>query len=371
MLLLVAGRRDRSRPVLLRSLAFNTLIPDIYISSTCNFKAMPSAAMPMANPTAAEVAGPGPARADASRRWLWLALVGMGFLALANLCIGRAVADIPEGVVPWGELGVLAAGFLFSALVLGLWLAAHLQPNLSAAWRERRQRRAGMICICGGAINFAGLICLTIAFAVDGDSAPVSAAITSGAAAVVAVTSWLLFDETLGPSEIFGIAVATAGVVLMAVVESAAVSAVVPMFGVGAMFLFGFAQITQKYSGSHMAEDVASVCFFVGNGAIGLIPLFIGLGAGGGELQHTGLADAGYAFLAGLLLCVDMFCATYAFAQGPAGPISAIIQSSAILLLLLQWSILGTAPSVIVSTRTHSVASRSGARVQHRSNRRT
>ena len=175
-------------------------------------------------------------------------------------------------------------------------------------WREKKQRRAGLICSLGGAINFVGVVCLTIAFAHDGDSAPVSSAITSGAAAVVAVLSWMLFEEALSPGEILGIVVAIAGVVLMAVKESTVGGVLAPILAAVAMLFFGVAQICQKHSGDFMAGSTGSVYFFVGNGSVGAVALLIGLGVGKATLDHTSPRDAAYAFLAGLLLCVDMFC---------------------------------------------------------------
>lgn len=90
-------------------------------------------------------------------------------------------------------------------------------------------------------------------------------------------------------------------------------------------------------------------CFYIfaGHSIMGLVVLIAQMikSNQGGKLQDAESSYIlGMVFLGGLISTASIFTITCAFAIGPAGPVSAIGQNSAIVLLFLQWGILGITP---------------------------
>ncbi len=279
--------------------------------------------------------------------WVPLAFATLVCFAFANLMLGLAVAQVPSGTMPLGQIGVLGPSFLTCALLLALtlWLyAPATRKALTLSWTDRNQRRAASVIFVGGVVNFGGLVSLTSAYAVDISGAAVTTAIAAGGAVVAAVLSFALFREVLTALEVAGILVAVVGLALMAAVRASGTSALPPVLGLITMAMFGLAAVAQKYVGRTVASWVSSVYFFLAHAAGGFVVLFVALGMAEGGIDHLTFRNSVYAFFSGVVRSVGLLLFMGAFQHGPAGPVAAIGQNNAILLLLLQWSIWGSAP---------------------------
>ncbi len=286
-----------------------------------------------------------------SKTWLYLALGAMIALAFANFALGRSVVDVPNNTLPLGQVGMMGVGFVACCTLLTTVLLCYSKETRRTLMEtlDVQKRRTSMVAFCAGLLGFIGLFCLTSAFAVDSEGAAVTVAISSGAAIIAGVLCYFLFGELLSRVEITGMLVAIAGVILMAVVNAASSGPLAPILGLLTMLFFGLTNVLQKYVGRFMTCWYSSVFFFAGNAFLGLLVLFVHMGvtADGGRLRDTSSQGAGLAFLGGILLCLGMFFAMGAFERGPAGPIAAIGQNNSIVLLLLQWSILGQVPQTL------------------------
>lgn len=189
------------------------------------------------------------------RYWLGLAITTLIGFAFANFVSGRSVAGVSNGHIPLGQVGMMSVAFGCGSVFIAFLSLNNLipakyskgfqeipLPNRQVLWESltlpQLRRRMGMA-ILAGFVNYSGLLCLTMAFAVDPDGAPISSAIASGASIIVSLGCYLIFNEHLSKWEVLGILIAVGGVILMAIVHAKKTTYVSPLLGFLAMIFWG------------------------------------------------------------------------------------------------------------------------------------
>eukprot|EP01029_Cantina_marsupialis_P029316 TRINITY_DN780096_c0_g1_i1.p1 TRINITY_DN780096_c0_g1~~TRINITY_DN780096_c0_g1_i1.p1 ORF type:complete len:349 (+),score=95.09 TRINITY_DN780096_c0_g1_i1:107-1153(+) len=285
-------------------------------------------------------------------RYSLLTLVGFG---VADWLLGVTTEVASKGDSPIGKDRIAlsnAALQLFSSGLAAIMVLL-VRRKTNGDWFAKMKASSVWIAGAFGGVFFAvGMLWLVIALGQDPDSKGPISAILACNGAIIALIFYILFREKLKKSEVGGMMLAFGGLMLITFgngIEADSIKG--PIMGIVALLLFVGKNFVLKFLGKRKCDSL------IVNSLLFVPSMFLGIGVvcfqyaksgSDGILEgldgHHGLLYA-YPLIAGVSLWFGSFMMTKAFKNGPAGPIGALGNSMALLVLSLDVIIMGDYPS--------------------------
>jgi len=278
---------------------------------------------------------------SASTRWLPAALAAFAGFGLTNFILGmiaeRVGSALPQ-ILRTIELLAMAMGAVGLAALIG-WRKS---PRLNF-FRDRP--RLLLFPIVAGISLIVGMTVLKKGLAADPLSKGPIVALTAANALIVAILARLILQEKLSPVHLRGFLLVLAGILVIAASYPSRATFQGILFGFGAMIGFGVTNFLLKITAHQKADPVGTVVIlWLSGGSVGLAIFAMR------TIRFFPTPASFYswitvgALLAGLTLAGGMLFLKKALVHGPAGPVTAVTGSNAVLVALLDLLILGHTP---------------------------
>ncbi len=269
--------------------------------------------------------------------WLGYALASMLFFGVTNFflgyisekSVGDPAASVKAAMVLWlgcGLCGVIGAGYF----------------KLSRRGFSGLPGNFRFLPMTAGFTLALGMFLLKTSLAANPLAKGPIVAVTSSNSLVVALLAWMIIKEKLSPGQWAGFLVIVAGILLISLGGGVDGRFGAVGLAVAAMLLFGITNFLLKLAGERGCDSVTtSVVLWLLVGACGIAAVVWHWLARSGFPGLGRPALTWLALLAGVFMALGMLCIKKAVTLGQAGPAAAVSGSNAILVSLLDYSLLG------------------------------
>lgn len=277
------------------------------------------------------------------RAWVFFAfvtLLGYGTSNFLASVIGKEAEDASNAGKSNGQVQLLTQG------VAGLALTtAVLAVRGSATYRDWRTTAA---LLAAGVTFSAGLLVLDIALAIDFRMAPFITGVLPFNAVLLVVACWLLLGEATTPLQMVAIAVACAGLAVMATADTSPAGLHGLLYGFIVACCFAGGNFLIKYASLRRVADHATAVsvLWLAGGLTGAVFFAVETAANGTPLKGLGNLNAAWgggassrlyvlSACSGVLLTATIALMKLTVSLGPAAPGMAIANANAIGVLAL------------------------------------
>lgn len=277
-------------------------------------------------------------QAGTGRRWLPFALGALFFFGVTNFFLGFI-----------SEKSAKAPGVSLRAAMI-LWLGTGLLGIGGSAYfllsgrgfSGLPRRNSALLPLAAGITLALGMLLLKTSLAANPLAKGPIVAVASSNSLVVALLAWVLLREKLSPGQLASFLFIIAGIVLLSMGGDGGGTFDAVGYAIAAMLLLGLTNFLLKLAGEQGCNSVtAAVLLWLSVGGCGVLAFFwLRLErAPWPWLEPAGLGWL--ALLAGVFLALGMLFVKRAVTLGQAGPATAVSGSNAVLVSLLDLSLLG------------------------------
>mmetsp|Transcript_15491 Transcript_15491/g.28103 ORF Transcript_15491/g.28103 Transcript_15491/m.28103 type:complete len:332 (+) Transcript_15491:335-1330(+) len=223
-----------------------------------------------------------------------------------------------------------------------------LKESLLDSCKQTPLREQINLCSVAGLLNCLGYFALFMGYYYDPSAIGVTTSVVLGTGLTSAGLAYYIYDEKLSPSQLTGMGVITAGLVLLALQNSAEGTFAAFLSGFTALGLFTCRELLSRaFERKGMDQKVCSIISLTTEGMFGIyLGVFMTVFGSGFSISNW---ESFLAILGGIFNAIGMYYLNKGIMTGYTGPTVCISNMASLLMVGMQFVHSGSLPSVLKS----------------------